>query len=164
MNWQTDIVNLIRPLVGDLDGATYSDLRLLQVAIMAAYNVNSRMKFNNEYVVNLSINTVTPNPFELNDSDFNILTAYKAACIIISSEIKSQAGNSISIKDGPSAIDLTGIGRDLKVAADSICSQYEKLEFEYMVNGSAGNGQAVLSPYSPGSDYTGNHSGDHRWQ
>lgn len=164
MNWQTGIVNLIRPLIGDLDGTVYSDFRILQVAIVAAYGINSKLSFNNEYTVNISVNTVTPNPFELNDSDFNILTAYKAACIIISSEIKSQAGNSISIKDGPSAIDLTGIGRDLRVAADSMCAQYEKLEFEYKVTGSAGNGQAILSPYSPGSDRTGHNSGDERWQ
>jgi hypothetical protein len=165
--WSDNIVLMIRSIIGDLDEVSYTHNRLEQVAIVAAYAINSRFTFSNSYIIDITNLSITPDPFVLGDTDFNILVSYKAACILLSSELKTQAGNSISIKDGPSAIDLSGIGRNLNIAMKNICDQLEAMIYEFQVNseaGGGGGGHAILSPYSPGSDFTNNYLGDQRWQ
>lgn len=165
--WSDEIVLMIRSVIGDLDESSYMHNRLEQLAIVAAYTINSRFTFSSNYQINITDLTISPDPFVVNDTDFCILTAYKAACILLSSELKTQAGNSISIKDGPSAIDLSGIGRNLNIAMQNICKQLETMIYDFQVNsemGGGGGGYAILSPYSPGSDHTGNYFGDTRWQ
>ena len=63
-----------------------------------------------------------------------------------------EASNSISIKDGPSAIDLRGVSNTLVVLYQDLCKKYESALMSYQAGGSIA-GQAILGPYSPGSDF-----------
>ena len=85
----------------------------------------------------------------------------RAACIIIGSEIRSESGNAISIKDGPSAIDLRGVTQTLTVLYKDLCEKYEHLMLEYRAGNSIA-GQAILGPYSPGSDLISRNHMGHR--
>ena len=74
----------------------------------------------------------------------------KTASILIGSELKTHALNAIALRDGPSSLDLRGIVSSLKILFDDINKKYDDTKLEYKMNGIVG--QAVLGPYSPGSD------------
>ena len=90
-----------------------------------------------------------------------MLTVYKSACILIGSEVKTESANAISIKDGPSAIDLRGVANSLHVLYKDLCQRYDELLKAYQYNNTL-VGQAILGPYSPGSMVVGGTEIDHR--
>ena len=152
MAWTTDLVLFVRTLIGDLDSAKYADSRLQQIIAVAAYKVNDQADFNNAYTVDMSAVTISPDPVTDGDTDFTVLTAYQAACIIVGSEVKTNAANSILLRDGPSAIDLRTITANLNVLYQDLCGKSEDLMTLYKTTNSI-HGQAVLGPYSPASAF-----------
>ena len=52
------------------------------------------------------------------------------------SQIRSESSNSISIKDGPSAIDLRGVTGTLTVLYKDLSEKYEKLLLDYRTGNS----------------------------
>ena len=157
--WEDTMVLMLRALLNDLDSGnyTYTDARLQQMLCVGAYNVQAEAVFTNTYVIDIVNSTMTPDPVAEGDSDFVVLTVYKTACIMVGSEIKTQANNAIAIKDGPSSIDLRGIATQLGSVKDNYCTAYAELlnkyRYENGANGSMSIGQAVLGPYSPGSEF-----------
>jgi hypothetical protein len=89
------------------------------------------------------------------------MTVYKSACILVGSEVKTESANSISIKDGPSAIDLRGVTQSLIVLYNDLCKKYEDMLTDYRYNNTL-VGQAILGPYSPGSMILGANQFDYR--
>lgn len=155
MPWQMDMILMLRSIIGDLDSTKYTDERLKQVLMVGAYNVQNDANFPNTYTVNVGQVSLTPDPVDTGDSDFTILTVYKSACILIGSEVKTESANAISIKDGPSAIDLRGVSGSLLTLYKDICAKYEEMLDKYRYESGNGDGTpagtAVLGPYSPGS-------------
>ena len=70
---------------------------------------------------------------------------------MIGGEIRLESGNAISIKDGPSAVDLRGV-LALSMLHKDLCAKYDNAVLDYSAGKSIA-GQAILGPYSPGSDY-----------
>jgi hypothetical protein len=68
----------------------------------------------------------------------------------LGSELKTHSLNAISLRDGPSALDLRGIVTGLKILFDDTNKKYDEAKMQYKLNGVVG--QAILGPYSPGSD------------
>ena len=154
MAWKTDLVLMLRSIIGDLDRSKFTDERLKQVITVGAYNVINDADFSATYTVNVGSVSISPDPVDTNDTDFTVLTLYKSACILIGSEVKTESANAISIKDGPSAIDLRGVSASLSNLYKDLCKKYEDTLESYLYNkGSDGNppGAAILSPYSPAS-------------
>jgi hypothetical protein len=153
--WEVNIVRLIRAIIGDMDcgapGHTYDDSRILSLAVIAAYNVYARVSFENVYTINIGTNTVSPDSFALDDKPFNILTAYKAASILLNSEVKAQAACSFSMKDGPSSLSMSGMGKELQAAAKLMADMYAEMEDDYKRSKSLEGMQAIISPYYSGS-------------
>lgn len=168
--WETALVTMLRSIIGDMDSAVYTDARLQQVLVVGAYHVSFSDTFLYDYQINLSVPDISPDPVEVNDKDFSVLTVYKAACIIVSAESKTKNANGLSMRDGPSFIDTTAGSVGLANNAKSICQEYQDLLLQYGISGpnnSAGPGQAILGPYSPGSDlvnWTMNSHRDNGWQ
>jgi hypothetical protein len=150
MAWTTDLVLFVRTLIGDLDSTKYTDSRLQQIIAVSAYKVNEQADFDNDYSVDMSAKTISPDPVTNTDSDFTVLTAYQAACMILGSEVKTEAANSIMLRDGPSSIDLRGVTGSLNTLYNSLCEKFEQLMTVYKSTNKI-HGQAVLGPYSPGS-------------
>jgi hypothetical protein len=153
-DWQLAMLLMLRSIIGDLDSSnyTYTDDRLVQILSIAAYDVNSAATFLYDYTVEVPDKTITPDPVVEGDQDFAVLTVYKAACIILGSEVKTQSCNAIAMKDGPSSIDLRGVSGSLATLQKTICGQYEEMLNKYRFAKTSGDGgMAVLSPYSPGS-------------
>ena len=166
MPWNIDLVLMLRSIIGDLDSTSFTDERLKQILVVGAYNVLNDAIFSTEYTVNVAAISISPDPISENDVDFTTLTVYKSACILLGSEVKTNAGNAVAIKDGPSSIDLRGVAGSLTTLYNDICSKYDTLlkEYQYNRNNDTPIGQAILGPYSPGSmilnanqfDYRGN--------
>jgi hypothetical protein len=160
MPWQMDMILMLRSVIGDLDETKYTNERLKQILMVGAYNVQNDADFRNEYTINVGQVSLTPDPIDTGDSDFAVLTVYKSACILIGSEVKTESANAISIKDGPSAIDLRGVSGSLSTLYKSICDKYEDMLNTFRSESGGGfdsngkalpAGTAILGPYSPGS-------------
>jgi hypothetical protein len=156
---------IVRHLVNDLDPASYKydDSRVETAILVASQLMVMNVDFNNTYDINVEACKLSPDPTdtETKDNAFITLSCLRAACIIIGSEIRSESGNAISIKDGPSAIDLRGVTQTLTVLYKDLCEKYEHLLLEYRA-GSSVAGHAILGPYSPGSDLINRNNSDHR--
>lgn len=152
--WQDTLTQLLRSEISDLDSETYTDDRLQQILVTSAYIVRRKAIFMYNYVIDVTNSTISPDPDEANDYDFCVLTVYKAACTILTGEAKKAASDAIVIKDGPSFLDTRTASNNLSGVAKTACETYSELMNEYQFTGGAGSatvGQAILSPYSPGS-------------
>ena len=155
MPWQMDMILMLRSVIGDLDSTKYTDERLKQVLVVGAYNVQNDAEFPNTYTVNVGQVSISPDPVDTSDTDFTVLTVYKSACILLGSEVKTESANAISIKDGPSAIDLRGVSASLAALYKSVCDKYDEMLTLYRYEKGSGDGTpvggAILGPYSPAS-------------
>ena len=95
MAWTTDLVLMFRSLIGDLDSSSFTDDRLQQILVVAAYNVQNDGDFSTTYTIDVSAKTISPDPYTTGDVDFSTLTIYKAACILLGSEEKTEAATAI---------------------------------------------------------------------
>lgn len=155
MSWQNTIPVMVRYLISDVDDSNYkySDARLEKTTLVGAQLVSLELDFPNIYSIDIENDGLTPDPTEIEtkDNSFINLVALKTACIIIGSEMKVEAANAISIKDGPSAIDLRGVSSTLSILYRDLCDKYVKMADDYKFTGETG--QAILGPYSPGADF-----------
>ena len=146
---------VVRHLINDVDPTnyTFTTNRIETTILVAAQLIIMNVDFNNEYEINVEASTLSPDPSasETKDNPFIALTCLRAACIVIGSEIRKESGNAISIKDGPSAIDLRGVTSTLTVLYQDLCKKYEDALLDYRAGNSV-VGQSILGPYSPGSD------------
>lgn len=167
MPWQENISTMVRHLISDVDYTNYkySQQRLETTILVAAQLLITETDLKQPYFVDLEQTQLLPDPTDPNtrDDDFLALVSFKCACIILGSEARLESGNAISIKDGPSAIDLRGVSSTLIVLYKDLCAKYDQMLLDYRSGNSLG-GHAIIGPYAPGSDYiTRNYSDvDHR--
>lgn len=156
MSWQGQISTMVRYLINDVDPENYkySDKRIETSILVSSFLVLNDADFSNAYNINVEQCQLSPDPTdtETKDDPFVALVALRTSCIIIGSEIRSEASNAISIKDGPSAIDLRGVSSTLLALYKDLSEKYEGMITDYTAGSSLG-GQAILGPYAPGSDY-----------
>ena len=162
MAWNTEMVRIVRTLVGDLSSTpTYDDARLEEAILVNAQLVQMDVDFPNSYTVDVDELLLTPDPTDRSggtrDDSFINLVCLKTACMITLSELRTAAGQSIAIKDGDSSIDLRGTlqGR-VEVIKHSWCKEYENAKLEY-VAGNRVPGRAIVGPHNiwPGDFYRG---------
>lgn len=165
MSWQGQMGTIVRYLIDDVDSDSYtfSPHRIETTILVAAQLTQMSVSFDKDYSVNVENCSLTPDPtVETEDHAFITLICLRAACIIVGSQIRSESGNAISIKDGPSAIDLRGVTATLVTLYKDLCTKYDQAELDYRA-GSSIAGQAILGPYSPGADnISRNNSSGHR--
>lgn len=164
MSWQGQISTMVRHLINDLDETNYkySDSRIEKSILVSSFLVLNDAEFVNSYSVNVEQCSLSPDPTDTQTKDdpFVALVALKTSSIIIGSEVRSEASNAISIKDGPSAIDLRGVASTLSILYKDLSEKYDNMLLDYRAGGSIG-GQAILGPYSPGSDFIIRSSNDY---
>lgn len=162
MSWRNEIPLMVRHLIDDLNPSAYkySDERIETSVLVSAQLLTIETDFSSTYSIDISNGQLSPDPTSPRDNAFINLTALKSACMIVGSEIKTEAANSISIKDGPSSIDLRGVASTLVILYKDLCEKYSKLLLDYRAGGSIA-GQAILGPYSPASDYVVRTHGDY---
>jgi len=153
MVWQTEMVRIVRHLISDIDAVSYADDRLEETVLVSAQLILNYVDFDNTFTVDVDGLSLAPDPTELGtkDNSFINIVCMKAACVILSSELRTHGLNSVSISDGPSRIDMTGIVKNLQVVQQDMCAKSEDAIMQHKAGNSIA-GQAILGPYSPGAD------------
>jgi hypothetical protein len=145
MSFATDGILILRNLIDDTSSLTFTDARLQELLFISAYFVNLEVNWNSDYTIDVSAETISPEP---DDPVFVMLAALKAACILANGELRTKAAISgIRIKDGMGEIETRGVFEGWKAVADIACKAYSDAKFEFEL----GNYQAVkaiLSPFS----------------
>lgn len=139
----SDTLVYVRHLIDDTDESNYeySDNRLSTLIFVSASYVNTDIRAN--YTINLCNQTISPEPSQ----DFINLVALKAACMLMRSSHTSYSRNDFRVSDGPTTVDLKGAADKIKVAADSLCEQYERAKLDLNI-GRTVNGYIISTPNS----------------
>ena len=150
--WQTELVELLRVLVNDLDSTLYTDERLRRTIISAAFQVlREGVTFAYEFDADLGDQDITPDPTEpeSKDEDFMNLICIKAGCIINRGDAAKASRQAIAVKDGTSAIDLRDTLKGALALLDkSWCQVYdEEILAVRIAELNMTAGAAVLGPF-----------------
>lgn len=164
MSWQGQISTMVRHLISDVDPTNYkyTTKRLETAILVSAQLVTFDTDLKQSYSINVEQCSLSPDPTDAEtfDEAFISLVSLKTSCVILGSEVRAESGNAISIKDGPSAIDLRGVSNTLIILYKDLCEKYEKMLLEYQAGNSLA-GHAILGPYAPGSDFVRRTYSDH---
>lgn len=156
MSWQGQISTMVRYMINDVDPADYkySISRIETTILVAAQLVTFDVNLPQAYSINVEQCLLSPDPTdaETRDDAFINLVSLRSAMVVIGSEVRTEASNAISIKDGPSAIDLRGVAGTLTALYKDLSDKYEQLKMYYQAGNSIA-GKAILGPYAPASDY-----------
>lgn len=148
--WHPIVVATLRILVADdLETQRYTDDRLIQAFQLCSNLVMFDVDFPEEYVVDVTEQSITPEP----SRDFIALVCFKTACVLLTNEGREASGCKISMKDGPSQItmDKSDLVKTLKDSAKSACDKYMEASFIFKSEGTLG--VAVLGPHGIGATY-----------
>jgi hypothetical protein len=150
--WQDDTVTILRVLLNDPDAATYSDDSLTKTVLVAAMQVKNELLFAQTYTINLSRDTLSPDPTldATKDEAFLNLITLKAACIADKGAAALAAVQAIYVKDGASAIDLRERfkAKLALILKGGWCAAYADAKLEHQMGyGGVVAGQAVLTPF-----------------
>ena len=154
MAWQNEMALIVRHLVNDLNSSdyTFTDSRIEESVLVSTQLAALEVDFENTYAIEVDSLSLSPDPTDSSNKDdsFINIVCLKTAQMLLGSELKTHSLNAISLRDGPSALDLRGIVSGVKILFDDINKKYDEAKTQYKLNGVVG--QAILGPYSPGSD------------
>lgn len=165
MSWQGEMTTIVRHLLNDLDSSDYKyqSSRIETSILVSVQLITLNITFDNTYTVGIEDGTLSPDPTETDPRDNALinLACLHTACIILQGEIRKESGSAISIKDGPSSIDMRGVPETLAKLYKSVCEKYEQALLDYRA-GNLTAAHIIIGPYSPGSDYVSNTALGHR--
>lgn len=147
MAWHTNMITMLRHIIDDTDSPyEYADEKLKELLCISSVFVITSIDFSVTYTVDIGAQTITPDPVDNNDTDFQVLVVLKAACTLVSNEYKGASSKAISVRDGPGAIDARGVAEGKKNIMDSLCNKYNDAILAYKTgNGLCGHG--IVGPY-----------------
>lgn len=146
MAWETEIVEQVRVVINDTESPqTYTDTRIERATIIAAAQAVKEIDFSRVYSVDITLQTISPDPTGLDpkDLDFINLVSLKCACLILGGELRQYSLSSVTVVDGPSTMSFGSIFRNLKETLDGLLKQYDKAKFLYQ---SGISGQCITTP------------------
>src|SRR6187402_3159724 len=95
--WNDEAVLILRYMIDDVDDPVkYSDDRLEQLIFVAAQFVKKENIFEEDYVINVTNKTITPEP---TDEAFTNLVVLKASCLLVSAGLMKTAKRGISVSE-----------------------------------------------------------------
>ncbi len=152
MSWQTDISIITRVWINDLGmERVYSDSRLEQLIVVAAKYVKSEINLAYDYIIDLSNETITPDPSSagVNDESFIAFTALKAECLLEYSTFRTKVANEgVRASLGSASLSVGGNLKGYEIILNQgPCALYNKLRMEHEV-GNVLLLQAILGPFS----------------
>lgn len=146
--WQTDMVTILRAMIDDMDAKRYSDVTLVKLLVVAAFQVLTEFDF--DYTVDISAQSISPDPTlpgSRSDS-FTNFVCMKAACVIDRGAAIVAAGRAIAVRDGGSSVDLRGVFQGkLEILKNGWCAVYENTKFEYALNRAGEAGAIIMTPF-----------------
>ena len=146
--WIDTTLPLLRTIIQDISvSPDYSNSRLIDVLFSASHLLLSEVSFNFDYTVNIITRTIDPDPATSLDTSFLNMVVYRAALLILGSELKTGASQNVFIKDGPSMIDNRSFFNAQKQRYDLMSKEYDKIKLQIKL-GDLNAGTAILGPYS----------------
>lgn len=138
MAWEDVSIPIVRGLINDYSlppdySPTFSDERLYDLLVVAAYFVVSDVSFSTTYVVNINNKTIIPDPDANGDVDFINFMTLRAACIADQGQVRTKAlVSNISATLGPMNLQTNGhLQGFLKILEQGPCKAYEELKKDY---------------------------------
>lgn len=160
MAWQSSLVIMVRQLVNDT-GATeeYTDATIEEAIAVGAMIAINDISFSADYVIDLDDPDITPDPTDSSTYDPLAIALFslKAACILDSGKVRTNAGNEgIIVRDGDTVVDTKGLGGKgyTLLMKEGPCGTYAKLIDANCWKNVSGRGVGVFGPY--GNDSTDN--------
>lgn len=150
MAWDDEMIPLVRGLVNDLTPTsyTYTDDTLREFILYAAHFSLSEVYFPTTYVVDLSLQSITPDPSTpTRDTAFINVVALKAAIFILNGEVKTAASQAVRINDGPSMVDLTLVYKAKSELLKSMKADFDRAKVAISI-GDNSVGEAILGCYT----------------
>ena len=138
-----ELLITLRVLIGDVTGCKYSDLDLKRLLAVASNFVTKEVDLNYTYTITVDVPSIDPMP---DDKEFINLVSQRAAIILLESELRTMARNSISITDGPSKIEITNVFKNTEALLDSLRKQYAETKMNHNLTGDQASRQAVSTP------------------
>lgn len=155
MAWTTELVDMLRYIINDIDVANYTwtDEQLQKFIGIAAIRVGSDLSqwgFPTFTFIS-STTTLTPDPTDY-DSIVGLLIVVKAACSISLSDLKKMAAQSgFTVVDDVSKIETKDMIKSAQQAVETFCGDYDDAIKAYK-KGAAFSGArdalAILAPYA----------------
>lgn len=148
MTWEEEIIRIVRVLINDLTYPyEYSNERLLQVISVSAKYVQFDVVLDTTYTVDVTNNTISPDPTVNGDSIFISLIGLKASCLIDQSNFRTKASlEGIRAALGPASLSTSGTLSGWKQILDhGSCKLYADLTEHWDVM----NATAIASILTP---------------
>jgi len=152
MAWQTELVGILRVMIGDLETPyKYSDIRLQKTIIAGAQRVIGDISDTGgvAYVSSFEYISITPDPtVSPKDDMFINLTLLASGCFVDqgAARVAARQGG-FAFKEFASSLDLRGVvDAALKVLAVGWCKNYDATLFAYLA-GNSSVGAAVMGPF-----------------
>ncbi len=134
--WQNTSLIIIRTMLNDAGcGETkYSNTRLENLLITAAYFLPIDINFNSTYVVDVEKNTISPDPVSKDDgTEFINFMVLKAACMVDEGNFRNSALlQGVKARCGPAVLETNSYGQYLKeLLTNGPCKVYDELKDSY---------------------------------
>lgn len=149
MSWDSLMPILLRNVIGDTAAAPkYDDPTLENLLLSAAQFITLRVNLPQTYTIDVENGAITPDPTDVatRDNAFINLVTLKAACMLMTTEVRIYGQQAIAIRDGTSAIDLKRDLAELRALADGFCRDLQQSITDYY-HSTAPPGEAVIGPY-----------------
>ena len=95
MSWQNEMALIVRHLVNDLDSSdyTFTNDRLEEAILVSAQLASLEIDFENTYTIEVDGSSLSPDPTSSSNKDasFINIVSLKTACLLLSSEGKTNA-------------------------------------------------------------------------
>lgn len=176
MAWETEMVEILRIMINDMDVPyRYSDVRLQKIIVAGAQTMMAEVgnRFITIYTTDIATPDITPDPCDrtsgARDEDFINLTLLKSACFIDNCVARDAARKGgVSIREWATSLDTKGLFTSaMSILQNGWCKTYEESMFQFLV-GNSSVCTAVLGPFrtyhSAGYYYGGGELVNRHWR
>ena len=153
MAWQDQSVPLLRTILNDAGcGALeYTDTRLEELLIAAAYINLTLVTFSVEYTITISTDTISPDPSTSSPIDVTFINfmVLKAACMADEGLFRNKALSAgIKARCGPAVLEtMNHIDGFKTLLEEGQCKAFAELLNQYRFSGNADNIRAIMTPF-----------------
>lgn len=143
-----ELILIVRNLLNDLDGTSYTDDQLVNMICTAAFFVNGETDYIDNYTVNLKDKVITPDPTYATAADvpFMTLVSLKAAIIVVKGECKKYSLVAARVHDGPSIVDTSYVYKAMLDLLKKLEEEYERVKMNILVSYQGGQGYIITTP------------------
>jgi len=154
----TSLVTMVRVLVNDFNSTEWTDDQIKDAVGVAAQVVVGEYDFSTNYIIDLSIPDISPDPVTALDNAATALFGLKAACILNTNRYQKAVTNGnvgVKIRDGDSQIDMSsGFNGYRDILERGPCKSYDKLLTTLQYSRSMSLGKGIGTPLTH-PDHTG---------